>query len=610
MLSRFWYLALAAAASAAAVAAVLAVVVFNRQYDEQVDDQLRRDDVELALRFGHEAGKHLDAITPMAASPDVRSALRAASNRRDGSDIDPKLQKRLESKLGDLNHELRGLAGDLVFAVDSDGTIVAQIGAETVPKGSGIGRFPLVHRALSGYSSDDTWLWNGGVYRMVARPVIDGGRYVGAIVHGKKVDDELAKKLSEGMEGASIGFFSGDHIIAASAPAERNAPGAQDLAQPLAKVLADPALAKDGHTEPVAIGETGRALYSLVTGEAAAAHVGYVVGRPRVVLASPFDIFKQASKQDVKALHTPMIIVGAVGFVLFLLGLAFMWLERDRPFKRLRSAIDAVGNQPSDRLTITDFGGRYRKLAESINEAIDKAVEQAAAMAPKRKSVDVGEILGPPPTAGGGGGYFGFADTGRGQAEDADIPAVPAAPPPAAPAAPASAKAAPPPPAPGPRPAAHGAPARPAPPAPGPKPSGPALGGPAPRPPAAPMPPAANPPKPAPVAPAAPAAARHSPVTDDDEEGATMVNQVPEELLAAAAGAPSQEEQHFREVFDQFVAKKKACGEATAGLTYDKFSQTLRKNRDQIVSRHGVTGVRFTVYVKEGKAALRATPVK
>ncbi len=99
----------------------------------------------------------------------------------------------------------------------------------------------------------------------------------------------------------------------------------------------------------------------------------------------------------------------------------------------------------------------------------------------------------------------------------------------------------------------------------------------------------------------------------EDDEVATTIAPVPKELLSALdtkAPAPSDEEGHFREVFEQFVEAKKQCGEPTSGLTYAKFSQTLRKNRDQIVTRHGAARVRFTVYVKEGKAALKATPVK
>ena len=62
--------------------------------------------------------------------------------------------------------------------------------------------------------------------------------------------------------------------------------------------------------------------------------------------------------------------------------------------------------------------------------------------------------------------------------------------------------------------------------------------------------------------------------------------------------------------YDQFLAVKKSCNENTGGLTYQKFSEKLVKNRDDLMSKTGCKDVRFTVYVKDGKAALKATPVK
>ncbi|HSS39150.1 MAG TPA: MXAN_5187 C-terminal domain-containing protein, partial [Polyangia bacterium] len=46
------------------------------------------------------------------------------------------------------------------------------------------------------------------------------------------------------------------------------------------------------------------------------------------------------------------------------------------------------------------------------------------------------------------------------------------------------------------------------------------------------------------------------------------------------------------------------------GLTIDKFLQKLRDNKAQLVSKHACRTVRFSVYVKDGKAALKATPVR
>jgi hypothetical protein len=71
-----------------------------------------------------------------------------------------------------------------------------------------------------------------------------------------------------------------------------------------------------------------------------------------------------------------------------------------------------------------------------------------------------------------------------------------------------------------------------------------------------------------------------------------------------------EEDAHVREVYDQFVATKRECGESVAGLTLEKFSQRLHDNRAALMAKHDCRTVRFTVYVKDGKASLRATPIK
>ena len=69
-------------------------------------------------------------------------------------------------------------------------------------------------------------------------------------------------------------------------------------------------------------------------------------------------------------------------------------------------------------------------------------------------------------------------------------------------------------------------------------------------------------------------------------------------------------EAEWREVYQKFVAAKKECGEPTDSLTYEKFEVTLRKNRDAIMQRHRVQRVKFSVYIKEGRAALKANPIR
>ena len=120
----------------------------------------------------------------------------------------------------------------------------------------------------------------------------------------------------------------------------------------------------------------------------------------------------------------------------------------------------------------------------------------------------------------------------------------------------------------------------------------------------------------------------------DSNNDSTRVASVPKELLQATragtghtgeqpvlrvpAGAMpkvqsmggSEEEKHFQEVFRDFIATRERCGEAADGLTFDKFKQKLLKNKDALVAKYNCRTVRFQVYVKDGKAALKATPVK
>jgi hypothetical protein len=67
---------------------------------------------------------------------------------------------------------------------------------------------------------------------------------------------------------------------------------------------------------------------------------------------------------------------------------------------------------------------------------------------------------------------------------------------------------------------------------------------------------------------------------------------------------------HFQDVFHEFLAVRERCGESGDGLTFEKFAGKLRKNRDQLVQKYGCRTVRFQVYVKDGRAALKATPVR
>ncbi len=69
------------------------------------------------------------------------------------------------------------------------------------------------------------------------------------------------------------------------------------------------------------------------------------------------------------------------------------------------------------------------------------------------------------------------------------------------------------------------------------------------------------------------------------------------------------EEEHWREVHAQFLEVRARCNEPGT-LSFERFAERLRKNRETLLVKHGCRDVRFTVFEKEGKAAIKATPVR
>src|SRR5687767_6936115 len=99
ILSRVWYLLLAAAAVLGLAVAMVATSVLDERAAQTVQDSLRRDRFELEATLKLDARSRIDAIAPLAAHGDVRSALREATGRQAGAAIDEAITTRLHSKL-------------------------------------------------------------------------------------------------------------------------------------------------------------------------------------------------------------------------------------------------------------------------------------------------------------------------------------------------------------------------------------------------------------------------------------------------------------------------------------------------------------------------------
>jgi hypothetical protein len=590
----------------------------SREAEFQLEDQLRRDRIEAELWLRLDARLRLDALASIAVEPEVRQTLRSSSGRA-GTPA-ASMRRRLSQKLNTLNAKLEEGKGDMVFAVDTEGEVVATLDKSAMGS-ERLDKMPLVQDALRGFMRDDVWVYNGDVFRMAARPVFDGGRYVGAIVHGMAVGDDLAKRLGSKLPNASVVFFFRDRLIGAHVGGAK-APSSAELKNGLSLALAS----MESGEGSVEIGERTRAIASPVRGEAAHAQVGYIIGRKGSTVGLG-GLFANTFKEDVASL--PWLVVIGIPLMLLLLGLFLLYLEHDKALGILRKTSESLSKNELSSLPAGELRRHYRKIAENFNAALRAGVgfkEDGA----KRASVDLDEILNTTRDSADSG-YFRFsaeAPTAKRAALDPEPEKKPLGTSPHMTpirTAPASNGAA--------TNAEHGAPTAPPRGTSTARPNGAETARPQRSPSSRPKrTPSSWPNRAASSRHPAAATVRHSgddltpapsdPLTqpravvaDDDGFGdfeeSTAVTHVPKELLEeTSAPAVQGEEVHFREVFEQFVAAQKECGAPVGGLTFDKFVRKLHAARDQVMKRHNTADVRFTVYVKEGRAALRASPVK
>lgn len=70
------------------------------------------------------------------------------------------------------------------------------------------------------------------------------------------------------------------------------------------------------------------------------------------------------------------------------------------------------------------------------------------------------------------------------------------------------------------------------------------------------------------------------------------------------------EENHMRKVFQDYLDMRKSCGEPTQNIQWDSFVELLRNQKASILQQYSCRDVQFYVQEKDGRASLKATPVK
>lgn len=657
ILSRIWYVILAILLAAAYYIVSLAVGQYNRRNASAMDETLKADSQVVSWAMQVDARRRLDVLLLAAVDPGVGKALRGAN----GKDAVPPASKEEGAKaLRTFNDKLPAeYKNDAVFLTDREGRLVAQIGYDQVqayPEFE-LGGYAAVFDALHGFLRDDTWVWGGRIARIVTRPVEDevGQPPLGAVIGLRWVDKSFAKEIGKRTR-TNIAFYALGQSVASAASTEGfEEQSLEALGSDLAAVAQDKQFKESGRTDvrPLGTGDSGGVLYVRLPGDGWELGAGFAVARQKVSIASPLGFINGADDQDkrnVKLWIVAVIVLGAAFF-----GILFSFLEHSMPMGEMRRQADKLKKGEIDVLQLPRFRGGFRPIATDINQGIQRVVEKGGGTA--RKPADLESILGPVPAQPSMSAFsFPMND--------------PSAPPQTSPnmaggfnaPAPAASQSGPnnrfpgaPPP--NPAPSRPGAPPPPAASRPGgPGPGAPAMGGPgtphanapafpgndrtmamAGAPPGPGGGPAFNPGGPGaaqmhgggshsatvaaspgaqklgmPATAPAPFPPGGMPKLQKDEDEQTMVAQPSADLIAATGGhnAATDPAAEWHQVYEEFLRTKRECNEPTDGLTFEKFQQTLKKNRDALMQRHGCKRVKFSVYVKEGRASLKATPVR
>src|SRR5882724_510368 len=226
-------------------------------------------------------------------------------------------------------------------------------------------------------------------------------------------------------------------------------------------------------------------------------------------------------------------------------GILFSVFEHTRPLGLFKAEAQRLAKGETDQLQPSRFRGVFRKIAADLNDGMDQVMAKGGG--PRRGPADMKQVLGDIPD--------------QPQMSAFSFPGDPSsmASPPSAPSAPRA------------------------------MPTPPAVPNKLPRPPGR---------------PGAPAAVLDSTLA----EGQSM-DSAPRRMPAPPGRAEPSELEEWQSVFQDFVSLKQQCGENTDGFSYEKFELTLKKKNEELLSRHGAKRVKFSVYVKEGKAALKASPI-
>ena len=598
-LSKIWFILIALVSAVAGTFALVAPRPAVQKLAALEGQRLDRAQYAAEQMFKVDAHKWIDRVSKLGRDAILSESLDAASR---GSGEYTVIHRTIQDRFRTLIPDLATGGIDEIVALDNKGRVIARVGGNNDKEyGDYIGGVEVVADALRGYLSDDVWGVGGRLERVAGAPVLSKGkdRIVGAIYVGAETGPGLVERLKKNLD-VDVALLLRGKVIASSRP-----PGELDaLPEMVTQHVSEIAELKRTPALPLTVGQDKLlAVAAPFPGQAGEQQAYYALLGMQPAKNDLGALLSNVSSNDLKWGNFPWVPVALVTFAMIAVGLILQRVEVEAPLGRLRRELQKLAAGDLQKIDDHKYRGKYGGLARDVNAAVERFTHAPGARS-EMAGKDLNAILGP-----SGGSTFDLPSAGS--AFSGSTPAPAFNPPPAAPAFnPPPAPGFPPPPPPGgfaPPPLPSFSPP------PAPSFSAPSL----PQPfsaaglgssssPSLPLPSSI---KPAPWAQQLPADAIDETRADAD---ADANRQMPEGEATRVVPYDLQEEEdaHFRHVFDDFVETKRSCGEPTAGLTQAKFLQKLRDNKSALVAKHACRTVRFSVYVKDGKAALRATPIR
>jgi hypothetical protein len=447
--------------------------------------------------------------------------------------------------------------GDLIAIADARGAVLLRI-----KEAQNDLALPMFTDALRGQPTAQVIAYRGRLYWVAVAPILSGTQIVGAIALGQKASTEWVQRLV-GPRGGGVAVAYGGKVVASNLGQRE----AGELTKHLGQLQAG--RVKEVVSGPGSVLATGTTL-------------GQIPGA-LVVYARPAPIVGGLS--DARLLY--LYIAG--GVFLFALFWAFL-LQRAiaRPATLLLSRVHAFANShdPAASVSAQGLASPWAQIAAAVNEALSRTRAWAQGVVATRKSAPTSAIAGVADVAEPAPAAPATAAAESRIAATAPTMVIPSSITAAAPA---------------PSGGAAMLEARPAPDVEWRPPVSPAADA------AAPVPPAAP-----------PAAASFDGGRTLMGFGAfggvppTQAPQAPEVASPAVPSAPPAPDDPLASVLpalhERFLAVRRECAESTDDVTFDRFARKVRRVREELMEQHRCDEVQFEVYVRAGRATLKAVP--